>query len=86
MSELLELPLPFNVDLYEATVDDITFGFPEDHPAAQLGPVSPLNTPSVLYGDVTFTYSMGRQIKDYVQEAASCSLIDHSLTGWVRTE
>lgn len=71
LSELLELPLPFVVDLYEATVNDISFGFPEGHPAAQLAPVSPLNTPSVLYGDVTFTYSMGRQIRDYVKEAVS---------------
>jgi acetoacetate decarboxylase len=70
LSELLELPLPFVVDLYEATVDDISFTFPEGHPAARLAPVAPLNAPSVLYGDVTFTYSMGRQIRDYVKEAA----------------
>ncbi len=68
LSELIELPLPFVVDLYEATVDDISFSFPEGHPAARLTPVTPLNTPSVLYGDVTFTYSMGRTIRDYLQE------------------
>jgi len=67
ISELIELPLPFVADLYEATVDDISFDFPEGHPAASLAPVSPLKTPSVLYGDVTFTYSMGRKIKNYLQ-------------------
>ena len=70
LSELIELPLPFVVDLYEATVDDISFSFPEGHPAAELAPVAPLNAPSVLYGDVTFTYSMGRTIKDYINEVS----------------
>lgn len=67
ISELIELPLPFVADLYEAKVDDISFDFPDGHPAASLAPVSPLSIPSVLYGDVTFTYSMGRQIKNYLQ-------------------
>ena len=68
ISELIELPLPFTVDLYEATVDRISFDFPEGHPAARLAPTEPLETPSVLYGDVTFTYSMGRRVVDYTQE------------------
>jgi len=66
LSELVELPLPFVVDLYEATVDDVAFSFPNGHPAAALAPVLPLRTPSVMYGDVTFTYSMGRRIRDYL--------------------
>lgn len=65
ISELLELPLPFVVDLYQASVSDITFDFPDGHPAARLAPVQPLDVPSVLYGDVTFTYSMGRRVADY---------------------
>ena len=69
VSELLELPLPFVADLFEATVDDIAFSFPEGHPAAALAPVKPLNTPSVLYGDVTFTYSTGRRICDYLSDS-----------------
>jgi acetoacetate decarboxylase len=68
LSELLELPLPFIVDLYEATVEDILFDFPDGHPAAALAPLAPLETPSMMYGDVTFTYSMCRQIKDYLAE------------------
>lgn len=68
ISELVELPLPFIVDLYEASVDEITFGFPEGHPAAALAPTSPLEVPSVLYGDVTFTYSMGRVVRDYLAD------------------
>src|SRR4051794_18351849 len=32
ISELIELPLPFVLDAYEATVDDISFDFPEGHP------------------------------------------------------
>jgi acetoacetate decarboxylase len=66
LSELVELPLPFVVDLYEASVTDITFDFPEGHPAAALAPATPLATPSVLYGDVTFTYSAGRLVHDYL--------------------
>ncbi len=31
VSELLELPLTFTVDLYEATVEDISFTFPKDY-------------------------------------------------------
>lgn len=68
ISELVELPLPFVVDLYEATVDDITFDFPEGHPAAALAPTQPLDVPSILYGDVTFTYSMGRVVRDYLAD------------------
>ena len=65
----MELPLPFVLDLYEASVDDITFDFPEGHPAARLAPVTPLSVPSVLWADVTFTYSMGRVVQDYLQPA-----------------
>lgn len=66
ISELIELPLPFVLDLYEASVEDIAFDFPEGHPAGRLAPVSPLSVPSVLWADVTFTYSMGRVIRDYL--------------------
>jgi acetoacetate decarboxylase len=69
ISELIELPLPFVADLYEASVDDIGFDFPEGHPAARLAPVSPLSVPAVMWADVTFTYSMGRVIRDYLQDA-----------------
>lgn len=67
VSELIELPLPFTVNLYEATVDKVSFNFPEGHPANRLAPTEPLEVPSVLYGDVTFTYSMGRRLIDYTQ-------------------
>ena len=67
LSELIELPLPFVLDSYEASVDDIVFSFPEGHPAGRLAPVAPLSAPSVLWADVTFTYSMGRVIRDYLQ-------------------
>ena len=66
ISELIELPLPFVLDLYQASVEDIAFDFPEGHPAGRLAPVSPLSVPSVLWADVTFTYSMGRVIRDYL--------------------
>lgn len=71
VSELVELPLPFTVDLVEASVDDIVFDFPSGHPAADLAPVAPLSTPSVMYGDVTFTYSAGRVIEDYLETSGS---------------
>jgi hypothetical protein len=32
LSELIELPLLFVLDMYEASVDDIVFDFPEGHP------------------------------------------------------
>jgi acetoacetate decarboxylase len=67
VSELIELPLPFVMDLYEASVGDIAFNFPPEHPAARLAPVAPLSAPSLVWGDVTFTYSMGRVIQDYLQ-------------------
>ena len=66
VSELLEFPLPFVADLYGATIDDITFDFPDGHPAASLAPIAPLETPSIMHADVTFTYSMGRQLQDYL--------------------
>lgn len=66
VDELIELPLPFVADLYEAEVTDIDFAFPDGHPAARLAPVDPLEITSVLYGDVTFTYSMGRTVADYL--------------------
>jgi hypothetical protein len=47
----------------------IAFDFPEGHPAARLAPVSPLSVPAVMWADVTFTYSMGRVIRDYLQDA-----------------
>ena len=71
LSELIELPLPFTVDLFEASVNSLEFSFPEVHPAGRLAPVSPLNITSLLYGDVTFTYSMGRVIRDYLKEDAA---------------
>ena len=69
VSELLEFPLPFVVDLYEATVQEVEFSFPDGEPAAELAPVQPLQVPSVLYGKVTFTYSMGRRIRDYLADS-----------------
>ena len=68
LSEIIELPLPFVLDMYEASVDDIVFDFPEGHAAAALAPTQPLDIGSVLWADVTFTYSMGRQIHDYLGE------------------
>ncbi|WP_211270201.1 hypothetical protein, partial [Rhodococcus phenolicus] len=35
LSQLIELPLPFTVKLFDASVDDIQFTFPEGHPAAR---------------------------------------------------
>jgi acetoacetate decarboxylase len=66
LSELIELPLPFVADLYQATVEDVVFDFPDGHPAAALAPVQPLTVASTFYGDVTFTYSAGRQVLDYL--------------------
>lgn len=68
VDELIELPLPFVADLYEADVTGIDFTFPEGHPAAALAPTDPLEITSVLYGDVTFTYSMGRTVHDYLAD------------------
>jgi acetoacetate decarboxylase len=66
LSELLEFPLPFIADLYGAQIEDIAFDFPDGHPAARLAPISPLETPSVMHADVTFTYSMGRRLQNYL--------------------
>jgi hypothetical protein len=65
VSELLELPLPFVVELYEARVESISFAFPDGDPVSQFAPREPLDVPSVMYGDVTFTYSMARKIRGY---------------------
>src|SRR5919197_1318230 len=66
LSELLEFPIPFIAEVYEAKVEDVEFTFPEGDPAAALAPLQPLEVPSVLYGKVTFTYSMARRIRDYL--------------------
>jgi acetoacetate decarboxylase len=68
LSELVELPLPFVAEMYEASVEDIVFDFPDAHPAGALAPTQPLEIGSLLYADVTFTYSMGRQIHNYLTE------------------
>lgn len=68
VDELIELPLPFVADLYEAEVTGIDFNFPDGHPAARLAPTDPTEITSVLYGDVTFTYSMGRTVRDYLAD------------------
>lgn len=66
VSELLEFPLPFVMHMYGGRVERIDFDFPDGHPASRLAPVEPLQTPIVLHADVTFTYSMGRQIRNYL--------------------
>jgi acetoacetate decarboxylase len=68
VSELVEIPIPFVADTYSASVEDITFDFPDGHPAARLAPVSPLSTPSVMWADVTFTYSVGRSVRNYLED------------------
>lgn len=66
VSELVELPLPFVAEVYESTLHEISFNFPEGHPAAALRPLAPLEAPSVLHASTTFTYSMGRTIHNYL--------------------
>ncbi|MFR9800899.1 hypothetical protein ACL02T_01190 [Pseudonocardia sp. RS010] len=39
------------------------------HPAARWAPAAPLSAPSVMWADVSFTYSMGRVIRDHLAEA-----------------
>lgn len=68
LDELIELPLPFVAELHEASIDGVEFSFPDGHPAAALAPLQPFEAPSLLYGKVTFTYSMGRRIIDYRDE------------------
>lgn len=66
ISELIEFPIPFVSELYEAEVDRIDFDFPEESRFQRFAPVEPLSTPSVLHGTVTFTYPQGRRIQDYL--------------------
>jgi len=68
VSELVEFPLPFVSELYEAEVERVEFDFPEGSPFSRFAPVRPLSTPSVLHGTVTFTYPTGRQVRDYLTE------------------
>lgn len=70
LSELLEFPLPFVAELYDARVEAVEFSFPAGDPAARLAPRQPFEAPSVLYGQVTFTYSMGRRLRDYLAAGA----------------
>lgn len=71
LSELLEFPLPFIAELYDASVDSIKFSFDKSDPASQFKPIEPLAVESVLYGKVTFTYSMGRRVIDYLESNES---------------
>lgn len=68
VSELLEFPLPFVSELYEAEVERVEFDFPEGSQFQRFAPVEPLSTPSVLHGTVTFTYPQGRRLRDYLSE------------------
>jgi acetoacetate decarboxylase len=70
VDEIVEFPIPFTSELYEADVDRISFSFPDDADSQQFAPVEPLSTPSVLYGSVTFTYPQGRTIRDYRSEGS----------------
>jgi acetoacetate decarboxylase len=70
VSEVIEIPIPFIADLYEAQVESIAFLMSEEsHAAARLRPLEPLKVLSVVYGKVTFTYSQGRVIRDLLQGA-----------------
>ncbi|PCR89517.1 acetoacetate decarboxylase family protein [Natrinema ejinorense] len=66
VSELLEFPIPFVSELYEAEVDRVDFEFPEGSRFQEFAPVEPLSTPSILHGTVTFTYPQGRRLRDYL--------------------
>ncbi|RJS50149.1 acetoacetate decarboxylase family protein [Bacillus sp. PK3_68] len=68
LSELNEFPLPFTAEIYEVDVKEIKFQFPDGEPATSLQPLQPLETPSVMYGKFSFTYSMGRTIRNYLEE------------------
>jgi acetoacetate decarboxylase len=70
ISELVEVPIPFVAELQTAEVEAIEFSFPEGSVQSRLAPVAPLQVPSVLYGRVTFTYSMARRVRDYLAEPA----------------
>ncbi|MDQ2762402.1 MAG: hypothetical protein M3Y22_02570 [Pseudomonadota bacterium] len=69
ISELIEVPIPFVAELYQARVEAIESGFPAGSAPARLAPVEPLQAKSVLYGKVTFTYSIGRRIRNYLAES-----------------
>lgn len=71
INELIEFPIPFVSELYEADVGSIEFDFPEGSHFEQFAPVEPLSVPSVLHGTVTFTYPQGRRIKDYLASETS---------------
>lgn len=66
IDELVEIPIPFTCDLATAQVSDIEFGFSDSF--QRFAPVEPLSTPSVLYGDITITYSQGRHVQNYLPE------------------
>ncbi|WP_254522488.1 acetoacetate decarboxylase family protein [Natrinema caseinilyticum] len=68
VSELVEFPIPFVSELYEADVDRVDFDFPEKSRFQRFAPIEPLSTPSILHGTVTFTYPQGRRIRDYLAE------------------
>ena len=65
VSELVELPIPFIADVYDATVEDVSFDFSDGAAAAALAPSQPLQAESVLYGKVALSYPAGRRIIDY---------------------
>lgn len=68
INELVEFPIPFVSELYEAAVTDVEFSFPEGSPHQRFAPTEPLSTPSVLHGTVTFTYPQGRTVRDYLAD------------------
>ncbi|PHQ45099.1 acetoacetate decarboxylase [Halorubrum sp. C3] len=68
IDELVEFPIPSIFDVYEAEVESLEFDFPEPHYGSQFAPTEPLNVTDIVYGENSFAYPIGRQIKNYQTE------------------
>ena len=57
--EVVGYPIPFVSDLRTAEVESVEFDFDDADRASAFAPATPLRTPSVMYGTVTFTLPRG---------------------------
>ena len=70
INELIEFPIPFVSEVYDADVEHVEFDFPDGSRAQEFAPTNPhsISSEEVFYGIVTFTYPQGRRIRDYLAD------------------
>lgn len=61
VDEIVWYPIPFAGDVYEASPNDLTFSFPDDH---RMAAYEPQEVTDIFYANMTFCYPQGRVYRD----------------------